>query len=245
MFSPSALIDKVKNAVSSKQPGKSGSTGNNPKAVTFNDIKNLSRPAPTWRWSLIMPATPSDTIAQKTSNNPILKAISKFLSSAPDSRVIMCEAVEVAPNINLGRQDRYFNGKMVTFPGLPSVTPITAVFYESEDYSTTDYFRKWQNNVYDPARNIYGVPAEYCKDIEFVALPITDNSEVTRYMSIMLKNCWPVEISKYSYGSTTDRIKIQVEFAYHDLEVTIVGGPQSSSKLDLGSIVNKAKQWMS
>jgi hypothetical protein len=249
MLTPSALIQKVKDAVSKKSPESPPSR--NVKAVSFKDIRNLNRPAPTWRWNLILPPLPSEKAEEPktTAKNPILKAISKFLSAAPDSRVILCETIDVHPTLDLGKEDRYYNGRMVSFPGQPATQPITATFYETEDYATTDYFNKWMKQVYNKDTRIYGVPAVYGKDIEFIALPVVDNEalETTkqRYMSIVLKKCWPSNLRGYEYGNTTDRIKVRVDLNYLDYELTIVGGSPSDSKSDAGSLMNKVSQWRS
>lgn len=243
MINPSSLIQKIKDKLAAPKGGQAQKVIKN---VTFNDVRSLYRPAPSWRWVLSLPPLPSAQGPVKPGpKNPLLKAISKFLSAAPDSRIIMCEEIEVSPNWTLGKQDRYYNGRMTTFPNLPSLPPVTATFYESEDYMTTDYFIKWQNEVCNPKTRIYGLPASYGRDIEFIALPVTDQEDVSRYFSIVFKKAWPCELSKFNYGHTTDRIKLQVEFAYLDYEVTIVGGPPSDGKSGAGELVNKALQWRS
>ena len=243
MISPSTLYNKIKDKLASKSPA--GPT-KVIKAISFSDVKNMNRPAPTWCWNLIMPPIPGEgQIAEEGPKNPLLKTLSKFLSAAPDSRIILCESIDISPIITLGTQDRYYNGRMTAFPSLPSVPPVSAVFYETEDYMTTDYFRKWSYEVYNPDTRVYGMPAKYGKDIEFLALPPTDQTEVSRYMSIILKKAWLKDISKYSYGATTDRVKVHVEFGYLDMEVTVVGGPPSDKKQSMGDLANKLSQWKS
>jgi hypothetical protein len=237
------MFAKVKDALAGKKPADGTKQI---KAISFNDVKSLNRPAPAWRWNLILPPVQSSSAPKEEGpKNPILKTLSKLLSAAPDSQIILCENIDILPNITTSTQDRYYNGRMTTFPGLPSMPSVSAVFYESEDYATTDYFRKWQYEVYNPDTKVYGLPANYGRDIEFLALPVTDNEDLPRYMSIILKKSWPAEIGKLSYGHSTERIKVQVQFAFLDQEVSIVAGPPSDGKTDAASLVNKVTQWKS
>lgn len=241
---PSSIISKIKDKLSAPSASEAKKVV---KGITFTDVKALHRPAPAWLWVLKLPPLPEEKQVSKGPKNPLLKAISKFLSAAPDTRIIMCEEIELPVNINIGTQDRYYNGRMTTFAGLPSLTNVKATFYESEDYLTTDYFRKWQNEIYNPETRVYGVPASYGKDIEFIALPSVDQEDlgVGKYMSIKFLKCAPMNIANLSYGNSTDRIKIQVEFSYLDMQVEILGGPKASSKTGAGELTNKLTQWRS
>lgn len=238
-----ALLDTIKEKISGKKKPQAPV-----KAITqiaLRDIKNLNRPAPTWRWNLVMPPLPGVTPEKVSPKKSFLSAISALISKSPQSLAVLCESIEIPPTISLGAQDRYYNGHMVKFPGLPNYETISAVFYESEDYATLNYFKEWQKYVYNPDTRVYGVPGDYGWTVEFIGLPVTDYADVKRYISIELFTCWPISVQKLSYGNTTDRIKIQVELAFHTMKTTIVGGPPSSKSNDLGSIVNNVTKWRS
>lgn len=228
------------NAARGKPPG-AGKVSSIKKvtALTLQDIKNLDRPAPSWRWNLVMPPLPGITAEQMTPKKSILS----FLNKPTQSNLIVCESIEIPPTINLGQQTRFFKGHNVQFPNVAGYDTVTAVFYESERYSSLHYFKAWQEAVYDPKHRVYGVPANYGWNVDFYALPITDYEDVQRYTEISLRTCWPINVQKLSYGNTTDRIKMQVEFAFHKLEVNIVGGGASSTKLDAGSVVNSVRKY--
>lgn len=211
------------------------------KALTLQDIKSLNRPAPSWRWHLVLPPAPNAKAEQIA---PKKSFFSTLFGKAPQSSIIVCESIEIPPTIGLGRQDRYYKGHNVAFPSLPGYDTVSAIFYESEDYATFNYFKEWQKFVYNPDTKVYGVPATYGRTVEFLALPLTDYEDVKKYTSLELRTCWPLTIQKLSYGNSTDRIKIQVEFAFHELKTTIVGGPSSAGN-DAGSVVNKVGKWLS
>lgn len=241
-----ALLDSVKSAIGSKKDqivkGASPFT-----TLALKDIKNLNRPAPTWRWNLITPQLPGVSPERLTIKKSFLSTISSLLSAnSQTSHVkLVCESITLPGMIDLGRQEKYVNGQQIIFPDIPSHETAVAVFYESEDYSTLNYFRAWRKYVYNPDSRVYGVPADYAWPVEFIALPITDYEDVHRYMSIKLLSCWPVSVQKLSYGNTTDRIRLEVEFAFQQMEVTIVGGPASKQGTDLGSVVNNVLKWRS
>lgn len=213
--------------------------------LALRDLKNLNRPAPSWRWNLVMPSLPGVSPAKSNAKKSIFASISRLVSKDPQALQLVCESISIPPTINLGRQDRYFNGHQVAFPGLPSYETVSAIFYEDEQYNTMNYFRKWFNIIYDPKTQIYGVPADYGKSVEFIALPVTNYDDVARYAKITLITCWPIAISKLSYGNTTDRIRVEVEFAFHRMETSIMGGLASSESSDLGSLVNSISKWRS
>lgn len=213
--------------------------------LALRDIKNLNRPAPSWRWNLIMPALSGVQPATTNTTKSIFSAISKLVSKDPQALQLVCESISIPPTINFGRQDRYFNGHQVAFPGLPSYETVSAIFYEDEQYNTLSYFQKWNSLIYDPRLRVYGVPAQYGKTVEFIALPITNYDDLARYAKITLVTCWPISVNKLTYGNTTDRIRIEVEFAFHRLQTTVVGGSSSSQSSDLGSLVNNALKWRS
>lgn len=244
-MTPSSIFSKIKDKLSG--PPKSTAT-KVIKGITFNDVRSLHRPAPAWKWILKLPPIPSEGQVKETGpKNPLLKTISKLLSAPPDTRIILCEEFTAAPNVNIGKQDRYYNGRNTSFPGLPSLESCSAVFYESEDYATLDYFLKWQYEVYNPNTRVYGVPAQYGKDIEFIALPLVDQEDLNspKYMSITYKKAWPSSVKSLSYGGANERIKIQVEFDYLDLEVSVVSGASSDKKVGAGQLMNKLSQWRS
>lgn len=226
-------------------PNKSGQAVTSIPQFALTDLRNLNRPAPSWRWNLVMPALPGAEPAKISPPKNFLSSISALISKDPQALSVVCESISVPSTLNLGRQDRYFNGHMVAFPGLPSYETVNAVFYESEDYATLSYFRKWQSYIYDPASRVYGVPSDYGLDVEFIALPVTNYTDVKRYAKISMYTCWPISVQRLNYGNTTDRIRIEVELAFHTMDVTIVGGASNSSSKDLGSVVNAISKWRS
>lgn len=225
-FSVSGLTSQVKNAI--------GSANSKIKEVTdkvfkspvstfkFADVRTLDRPAPAWRWTVQLPT---------------IKGL-----SIP---ALHCESVDLVPGLNIPKVSKYFQGIELPFPGVPSYDTVSAVFYENESYQTLNYFSAWTNLIFDPASKTYGVPKSgrttvgYGQDVMFSLLPATETAVTKRYANVSLGLCWPSNIQRLSYGSTTERIKIQVDFVFHSLDLQIVGQPAPGRGGDVASLLNK------
>lgn len=217
-FSISESINSVKNGLNSVSSKISGLAEQAfPTTVTkfkFSDVSRLDRPAPSWRWNITLP-----------------KIQGKSLPG------IFCENVDVVSGISIPRSSKYFQGIELAFPGIPSYEIITATFYEPESYQTTDYFTTWTSLIFNPIQKIYGVPKDYGQTVVFSLLPIVEPIET--WATVELGTCWPLNLQRLSFGSTTDRIKVQVDFAFHSLDLVIVGASQPPAGSDAATLLNK------
>jgi hypothetical protein len=186
---------------------------------SFKDVRNLDRPAPTWRWSAMFPEIAGLKLPG-----------------------LHCESVDIVPGLNIPKVNKYYQGIELPFPGIPSYDSVSAVFYETESYQTLRYFTAWSNLIFNKKRKTYGVPGSgnngYGRKVVFQLLPVTELADIKNFAEVSLLICWPSNIQRLSYGSTTDRIKIQVDFVFHDLDIKITGTAPDEGT-DVASLLNK------
>jgi len=106
----------------------------------------------------------------------------------------------------------FSGGKHVYFPGMAEVDGLAITFYETHDYQVSKWLENWQMLVYNVDSGVYGVPAQFKKEIT-----VNLFSKVsTKPIKIVTYNgCWPTDKGPYelNYQEETGRIVIQAQFA--------------------------------
>ena len=123
---------------------------------------------------------------------------------------VMAESVEFSTR-NVAAKQRMAMGKAWSFPDSSTLDGITIVFYETYDWSVTNYLAKWDNLVRDENGN-YGVPIDYEKTIVIEMLNYEDDSAIKSFEYV---GVWPTEMGALSMTSEdpNGRVQITQQFA--------------------------------
>ena len=135
-------------------------------------------------------------------------SISGFL---PEELVIE----QIGPNYmyRTGQTSRFYGGRMYDFPDVAHGDPIPITFYETHTFDMADFFYRWNMLKFEPTQGIYGVPADYLRDIVVQLFPVT--SSQTPAATLTLQGVWPVDNQPFdlTYVNAEGRIVQQINFS--------------------------------
>jgi len=190
--------------------------------LSIGEVSSLDRPAPAWRWVASFPPIKSLQLNQ-----------------------IRCENVTLPLNVQLNHTNFFREG--IEYHHISGATHemVSAEFYESEDYTTTGYFKEWLNMIFDPIKKTYGLPGDYKQPIVFDLIP-TVATQGQQVPQLFLEECYPFQIDKPTYGAETGRITIKVEFIVAQMNLNIpiaVQNKASKGFTDVASTLNQVLKW--
>ncbi len=155
-------------------------------SLSRNRAQQLAPPAIDWRWVVNLPSIPG----------------------APNSKNIVVEAIEF-PHFSISAIPRFNGASNRHYPGISEISAFAMTFYEDNMFSATKYLYAWKSLVVD-TNGIYGVPADYKKDLRLRMYDIQDHI----MFNGTLQECWPTNISSYSLNyNDSNRLTISAQFA--------------------------------
>jgi hypothetical protein len=127
----------------------------------------------------------------------------------------MAESVEMSIR-NVPAKQRFAQGRNFNYADVSTLEGINIVFYETYDFSVTDYLRKWKLLVYNSETGAYGPPASYERTIVVEMLNYEDDSVIKTFEYL---GAWPTDTSPItaSYEDPNGRIQITQPFAVRDV----------------------------
>jgi hypothetical protein len=126
---------------------------------------------------------------------------------------IMALTVEIASR-NVAAKDRYAQGKQFKRPDVSTLDDLTIGFYETHDFTVTDYMNAWDGKVRN-SDGSYNPPTSYWRDIVVEMLAYEDDTVVKTFT---FKNCWPTTSGNWSlsYEDPNGTIIFTQTFAVDD-----------------------------
>lgn len=144
-----------------------------------------------------------------------------FVGSGSSTEELAIESITAVFNKTPSRS-RFYGGITWDFPEMSSTDAISMTFYETYDYKTTAWLREWHRLIFDPNTSIYGLPADYYRNIQ-VNMYGTESSSAP-VAELELIGCWPTDISPYDYNyhELDGRLIITCTFAVNTMTFKLV-----------------------
>ena len=160
--------------------------------MKYNQLMTqLKDPAPQNRWRIIMPNEdyPFQCIA---------------------------ESVEFGFR-NTPAKQRVAQGRNFNYADTSTLEAINIIFYETYDWSVTNYLNKWKLLIYNPTTAVFGPPEIYERNIIVDMLNYEDDSVIKSFEYIAV---WPSDTSPItaSYEDPNGRIQITQSFVAKDVK---------------------------
>lgn len=132
-----------------------------------------------------------------------------FQDYPPGPNGINIESISI-PFQETGHQERSYGGRTLGFPATASLAPVQITLYEDHLYATTSWLNDWKRQVFDPATESFGVPAQYLRDLVVFLYPTNDSDRPSA--KVDFKGCFPADSGgrEYSYNHIDGRILVTV-----------------------------------
>ena len=120
---------------------------------------------------------------------------------------------------NVPAKQRPGQGRTFNYADVSTLEAITIVFYETYDYSVTDYLRKWKLLIYNPETGVYGPPSGYERTIIVEMLNYEEDTPIKTFEYV---GAWPTDTSPISASQedASGRIQITQAFAVKDIKLS-------------------------
>lgn len=112
------------------------------------------------------------------------------------------------------QKGRHYQGRERFYPDFVSIDSVTINFYETWDFQTSRWLKKWRSRIYK-SDGAFGVPAEFKRDIYADMYRLDSNTPV---LTLHLIGCWPTDKIPFSltYDDEVGRIQCGVMFSVDD-----------------------------
>lgn len=161
-------------------------------------IQSAGEPALDWTYRVRMPDLESDSVGTNSSLQNITKLASR-------DRVIFAESVTVGLP-HSASEKRAVNAWTLGYAGTLEQEDVTLSLYETYDYSTTKYLKKWKSLIFNE-KDIEGQPAEsgnFNLPKDYKKTIWIDVFEPTQFDTPVIKfkatGCWPTDTGQYNYS---------------------------------------------
>jgi len=117
---------------------------------------------------------------------------------------------------NTPARQRVAQGRNYNYADISTLDAVNIVFYETYDFSVTDYLNKWKLLIFNPYTGVFGPPAKYERQLVVEMLNEDEDSVIKTFEYL---GAWPTDTSPItaSYEDPNGRIQITQAFVVKEL----------------------------